>query len=238
MSTGTSSSSSRLLARLGTPIGSRRHTPWRCEQLEVLDRNGARPVRIRHLGPLNPIAGFFVQQVAHFIVRTHQSSVVDRMLRLYGRREANCQHLDPTRRMLRRSRIHMERLAPGFRRSAFGIPVFLLGGALFSTLLTLLQRAVASALKTTWSRAVATIIIRGLMAVIAWVILRGAAVARRRIPLTLDAPIEALWETIGRCGDPPRDPSRMFGLLAVILALLPWVLIPTGLLVSWLSGLF
>ena len=73
---------------------------------------------------------------------------------------------------------------------------------------------------------------------VAWVILRGAAVARRRIKLTLDGPLNALWETIGRCGSPPSDPARTFGLIAVILALLPWLLIPTGLLVSWLTEIF
>jgi len=73
---------------------------------------------------------------------------------------------------------------------------------------------------------------------VAWVILRGAAVARRRIHMTLDGPLQALWQTVGRCGKPPQDPSRNIALIAVILALLPWLLIPSGLLVSWISGLF
>ena len=56
--------------------------------------------------------------------------------------------------------------------------------------------------------------------------------------MTLDEPVKALWQTIGRCGDPPRDPSRMVALIAIILALLPWLLIPTGLLVTGLTNLF
>ncbi len=70
------------------------------------------------------------------------------------------------------------------------------------------------------------------MAGVAWVILRGAAVARRRIHLSLDGPIGALWQTIGRCGDPPKDPSKALALIAIILAALPWVLIPVGIGVS------
>ena len=60
----------------------------------------------------------------------------------------------------------------------------------------------------------------------------------RRIKLSLDGPLQALWETIGRCGEPPRDPAKIFGLIGIILALLPWILIPTGLLVSWITELF
>lgn len=206
--------------------------------LEVLDRNGGKSIRVRGLGPIGPVAAFLAQQVAQFIIRSHQSSVAGKMLDLYERREANAAPGDPSKVMLTRARLQMRRLAPGFKRNALGVPLFVVGGALASTILSLLQRAAVSALSNVAGRIIATVVIGAVMAGVAWVILRGAAVARRRIHLTLDRPIEALWETIGRCGDPPSDPSRAFALIAVILALLPWVLIPTGLLVSWVSGLF
>ena len=206
--------------------------------LEVLDRNGPRGVRVRGLGPLGPVAAFLTQQMTQFIVNAHQSNVAGSMFNLYARREANCSPDDPALPMLRKARIQMERLTPGFRRNAFGVPIFVIGGALFSTILSLTQRALASALASLWSRVVATVLIGLLMAGIAWVIVRGAAVARRRIKLSLDGPVQALWETIGRCGDPARDPSKIFGLIGIILALLPWILIPTGLLVSWVTELF
>jgi hypothetical protein len=206
--------------------------------LEVLDRNGGRGVRVRGLGPLGPIAAFLIQQMTSFIVRSHQSSVAAKMLDLYGRREANCARDDPSLPILRRARIQMNRLASGFKRNALGMPLFVIGGALLSTVLSLTQRALASAFSSLWSKIVATVVIGLLMAVIAWIIIRGAAVARRRIKLSLDGPLAALWETIGRCGDPPQDPARVFGLIGVILALLPWILIPTGLLVSWVTELF
>lgn len=155
------------------------------------------------------------------------------MRHLYARREANSPGDDPSRRMLMRARMEMDRLTPGFRRSALGVPAFLLGGAVFSTLMSLLQQAITSALSSAISRTIATIVIGLVMVGVAWVVLRGAAVARRRIQLTLDGPISALWQTIGRCGDPPQDPSRAVALIALILALLPWLLIPSGLLVSW-----
>lgn len=206
--------------------------------LEVLDRNGGKSVKIRGLGPFGPVAAFLVQQVATFIVRSHQGSVAAKMLDLYGRREANAAEDDPSRYMLMRARMQMERLLAGFKRNALGVPLFVVGGAVFSTLMGLIQRAIVSALSGTVGRIIATVVLGLIMLGVGWVILRGAAIAHRRIHLSLDGPVEALWQTIGRCGDPPKDPSRTFALIGVIVALLPWILIPTGLLVSGLAALF
>ena len=41
-----------------------------------------------------------------------------------------------------------------------------------------------------------------IFAAVAWVIVHGAAVAHRRSQLMLHEPLDALWETIGACGDP------------------------------------
>jgi hypothetical protein len=202
--------------------------------LEVLDRNGARGVRVSGLGPLSPVAAFLIQQVAHFVVRSYQSTVVDSMLWLYARREANAQPDDPARPMLTRARIHMVRLAPGFKRNPLGIPTFLLGGAVISTLLQVLVSAADSALDSAWTQTAATVVLGLIIAAAAWIILRGAAVARRRIRLTTDPPLQALWETIGRCGEPPRDQSRTIAFVAIVLTFIPWVLVPLGLLVAWL----
>ncbi len=204
--------------------------------LEVLDRNGARGVRVRGLGPLGPIAAFLVQQVAHFIVRSYQSRVADRMLWLYARREANAAYDDPQRRLLTRARIHMQRLTPGFKRNPLGIPTFLVGGAVISTLFQFTATAITTALSSRWSRVVAIVILGLLIAGVAWVILRGAAVARRRIRLTTGPPLDALWQTIGRCGEPPRDQARVIALVALILTFLPWIVIPVGLLIAWQVG--
>jgi len=206
--------------------------------LEVLDRNGPRSVKVKGFGPLSPVIAFLVQQVAHFIVRSHQARVADMMYHLYARREANADRSDPARRMLMRARMEMERLRPGFKHNALGVSAFLLGGAVLSTIVRWLQAAITAALSSLWTQIVATVILGLLIVGLAWIVLRGAAVARRRIKLTLDGPIGALWQTIGRCGQPPQDPSRTFALIAIILALLPWVLIPIGIGISWLIDQF
>ncbi|MDH4364685.1 MAG: hypothetical protein OEY70_11460 [Acidimicrobiia bacterium] len=106
---------------------------------------------------------------------------------------------------------------------------------MLSTLLQVLGSALASALDSLITRIVAIVVVGAVVAGAAWIILRGAAVARRRIKLATDAPLRALWETIGRCGNPPRDQSRAIALIAIILTFIPWVLVPAGLLVSYLT---
>ena len=65
---------------------------------------------------------------------------------------------------------------------------------------------------------------------LSWMILRGAAVAHHRIRITTDAPVRALWETIGRCGNPPEDDAQTFAVYAIILTVVGWLLIPLGVL--------
>jgi hypothetical protein len=59
-----------------------------------------------------------------------------------------------------------------------------------------------------------------------WVILRGAAMASRRIRLATQAPLVTLWETVGWCGHPPRDQSRKFTIVAIVLTTLAWLVLP------------
>ena len=39
-------------------------------------------------------------------------------------------------------------------------------------------------------------------------------------------PIAALWETIGRAGDPPEDDSVLFATIAIVLTALVWFALP------------
>ena len=90
--------------------------------LEVLDRNGARKVPVPKLGPFTAVARYFVTLVTRFIVRSYEGSIADKLRVLYQRREAECTPGDPDLASLRRARIHMERLSPGFKGGAVGLP--------------------------------------------------------------------------------------------------------------------
>lgn len=205
--------------------------------LEVLDRNGARGVKTRApIGPLNHVAAFLVQLVTRFIVRQHLKRQIQHIHWLYVRREANTAIDNPVRNKLRRARIEAERLVPTFNTNPLGVPTFIFGGAVLSWLLGSLQVLIAGL--TTWYwQALAALIVSIVAAIASWIVVRGAATARHRIQLTTDRPIRALYETVGRSGEPPRDDSKVFIVVALVLGILAAVAIPVGLAITGIANL-
>jgi hypothetical protein len=198
--------------------------------LEVFDRNGARVVKVPNLGPLTVIAEFFTQLVCRWIVRNYQADVIDSIRHLYGRREANSVKGSAEHMMLLRARRDAERLAPGFKRNPLGLPTFLFGGAIISSVVGLLEKATDS-IQGSWIIAiVAAVIIFAIFLSAAWIILRAAATARIRTHLALDQPLQGLWETIGAAGNPPKDESRELAIYSIILLGLAWLILPLGLI--------
>jgi hypothetical protein len=202
--------------------------------LEVLSRNGTRPPsRLRPLGPLTRVASYLVQQVIRYVVRRHQHQVVEALRDLYSRRLGWVPPGDPARSVLLRARLDVERSAPAYKKNTIGVPAFLLGGAVVSSLTQGLRQSVSAAAGSRVGVAVALTAAFVLVAASSWVILQGAAVARRRIRLSLDRPLAALWETIGWCGRPPRDTSSLMAAIAIALTVVGWLIIPLGLLLEF-----
>jgi hypothetical protein len=195
--------------------------------LEVFDRHGWRgPGMPRWLGPLRPVAQAGVEQVTHVIVRSYARKVANQLRRLYARREAQCTYDQPERRVLARARIAMTRLSPDFGTGGGGLPRFLVGGAVVSGLASASRQVtgLSSGGALVWfALGLAFALI---FAAIAWIIVQGAAVAHRRIRLMLREPLEALWETIGACGEPPRDESLTFAALGIVLTAVAWFVTP------------
>jgi hypothetical protein len=202
--------------------------------LEVLDRNGGHGIKVRRMGPLAPIGQWVVQQVVLFVVRSYQRSVINNVLNLYSRREAAALRDDPHRLLLTRARVQTERVAPGFRGSSLGIPTFLLGGAFLSTTIGALQAAALSAFNSTVGKVAAIVVLFVVLLGFSWAVLKGAAIARRRIKLTVEQPLAALYQTIGRCGRPPRDHAHVLALISLIIMAIAWVAGPLALGVSLL----
>jgi len=205
--------------------------------LEVLDRNGARGVKTNApIGPLNHVAGFLIQLVTRFIVRQHLKRQIQHIHWLYVRRESNTDLDNPFRSKLRRARIEAERLVPTFNTNPLGVPTFIFGGAVLSWLLGTLQILIAGL--TTWYwQAIAALLVSIVAGIASWIVVRGAATARHRIKLTTDRPIRALYETIGRCGEPPRDDSIIFIVVALILGVLAAVALPIGMAIAGIANL-
>jgi hypothetical protein len=196
--------------------------------LEVIDRNGPRVAKLPRMGPLKPIAEWAVQLFTRLIVKNYQQAVIDRVRHLYSRREANSVWGSPEHRMLRRARIDAERVAPGLKGNALGLPTFLLGGAFLSSILGALGNLAKTVAAARSLLIVAIAVMAVLFAALSWVMIYSAAVARRRNKLTLDQPLKALFETIGACGNPPRDDSFTFATLALVFTGLAFLIIPIG----------
>jgi hypothetical protein len=199
--------------------------------LEVLDRNGARGAHLPNIGPLKPIAAYVVGLMTRWVVKGHQNSLVGSIRKLYERREANAIWGSPEHVMLRRARIDATRVEPAYRGNPLGLPTFLLGGAILSSVITGIQSFFRWAIHGAVGIVVLTVVMTLIFAGLAWAALYAAGVARRRIRLTTDQPMKALWETIGAAGKPPKDASYSFAIYAIVLLALLWILIP---LAVWL----
>jgi hypothetical protein len=195
--------------------------------LEVFDRHGWRGPGMPHwLGPLRPFARLGVEQVTRIIVRSHARTVANSLRRLYARREAQCDFDQPERRPLARARIAMTRLAPDFGGGGSGLPRFLVGGAVISGLLSATRQVggLSGGSAAAWvALTLAAVVIFG---AVAWIIVHGASVAHRRSQLMLHEPLDALWETIGACGAPPRDDSMTFAAVGIGLTAIAWFVTP------------
>ena len=197
--------------------------------LEVLDRNGARPPKMPRLGVLTPIAGYVVQQMTRWIVKGYQNRLVTRLRKLYERREANSEWGSSEHVMLRRARINAVLVEQGYKGNQLGLPTFLVGGAILSTVVSGLRAFFQWAISGIVGVIVFTLVLAVIFAGLAWAALYAAGVARRRIRLSTDQPIKALFETIGACGNPPKDDSYTFAVYAIVLLVLAWILIPAAL---------
>lgn len=194
--------------------------------LEVLDRNGSRNANVPPLGPLRPIAQWIVQQLTRWIVKGYVNSLVTNIRKLYERREANSIWGAPAQVMLRRARINAEQVEQGFKGNPVGIPTFLLGGAILSTIVSAISSAISAALRNSIGVVAVGVVAVVLLGSLSWAAIYAAAVARRRIRLTTDQPIQALYDTIGAAGDPPRDQSYNFAVIAIVLMVVAVIVVP------------
>ena len=200
--------------------------------IEVLDRNGPRPAKVPNVGPLRPIAQWLVQQVTRWIVKSHLNRLTGRICGLYEKREANSDWGTREHAMLRRARLDARRVQANSSGNALGLPTFLLGGAALTSVASGLQSLARTAMDSTLGISILGFIAVFVLGALSWVALFSAGVARRRIRLSTDQPMKALWETIGAAGKPPRDESYNFAVYAIILLVLAWIVIP---LAIWLA---
>jgi hypothetical protein len=195
------------------------------EALESLARHGYHGTRAgENLGPLRAIVRWGVTFVARYVVVSHIRNVATRLRNLYVLREIQALPGTDARWELHRARIDATRMVDALKTRELALPTFLIGGALLP-LFAAFGRVTGVLGSTVWATALAVAGI--LLAVVAsWFILRGAALASRRIRLATRGPAQALWSSIGWCGNPPKDQSRTFVIVSVALTVGSWILVP------------
>jgi hypothetical protein len=197
--------------------------------IEVFDRNADRRPSSLRAGFLEPVASLVVRLLVAIVVHNYQRSVIEHLRRLYALREANSVPGSPDCRMLALARRQIDRVTEDLSRRGAGLPAFLVGGAALSAVSSTVQEATSSRLVL-----VVVALVTAVLALAAfWCVLSAAAIARRRTRIALDAPLRALYETIGAAGEPPRDKSRAFVVYAVLLLAVGWFVVPVALTVAF-----
>jgi hypothetical protein len=195
--------------------------------LESLRRHGYHGSRAgARLGRAQLAIRFLVELVARYVVVAHVKDVVVSLRNLYWLRELESVQGSTERELLSPARADAQALVEITRSRELGIPTFVLGGLLVPAALSLWRLASGFTFEHWW---VAVVV--GTVGVLvglgmSWVVLRGAALASRRIRLSVREPLATLWETVGHCGRPPRDRSRRFTIVAISLTLGVWIVLP------------
>ena len=203
--------------------------------LETLGRHGYRSAALpRWLKP-PMFFRFFVELVARYVVVSHLRNVSTQIRNLYWLRAFETPENTPERRMLNRAGLEAQGLRVVFKRREIGLPSFVIGGVLVPLLLTLFRLIQGLSLDTWWASTIVALVGALIVFLIATVVLRGAAMASRRIRLATRAPLQTLWDVIGSAGKPPRDQSKKFAVVAIVVTTLMWFVVPAVIAIVFLS---
>ncbi|MCW2801921.1 MAG: hypothetical protein JWN06_138 [Propionibacteriaceae bacterium] len=192
--------------------------------LEVFDRNGPRPPSALKVPKLiKPVANQIVQLLITVIVRSFQKRLVSHLRQLYALREANSPVGSDEYQLLATARIQVDAIAPDLNKTSLPLPAFLVGGAAISGTLSFVGDSLTSDIGRFCFSAGFLIVGLGVF----WCVLKAAGIARSRGRIAIDASFQALWEVIGDAGSPPKDQARMFAVIASILLLAIWLVVPS-----------
>jgi hypothetical protein len=195
--------------------------------LESLRRHGHHGWRAAdQLGPLRHVLRFLVELIARYVVVSYAKRIAVDLRNLYWLREMEAPTDTPERDLLQRSRMDAQALVEITKSREIGVPTFVIGGLLIPVTLSVWRLASGFSYEHWWIAVVvgAVGVLIGLG--ISWILLRGAALAGRRIRLSVSEPLRELWASVGWCGTPPRDHSRRFTGIAVTLTIGVWIVLP------------
>jgi len=194
--------------------------------LESLRRHGHHGARAgSQLGPLRTPIRYLVELVARYVVVTHCKNVAMQLRNLYWLREMQAESGSKELQLLRPARFDAQALVEITKGREIGVPTFVIGGLLIPVGLSV-SRLATGTVREWWIALLAGLVGVAIGLLISWIVLRGAALASRRIRLSLSQPLDELWRSIGYCGTPPKDQSRRFVVVAITLTVGVWIVLP------------
>jgi hypothetical protein len=194
--------------------------------LESLRRHGYHGSQAgSRLGPLRTPIRFLVELVARYVVVSHVKNVSTNLRNLYWQRELQSPSGSRELELVRPARFDAQALVEITKGREIGVPAFVIGGLLIPASISL-WRLASGTIREWWLALLAGAVGVAIGLAISWFVLRGAALASRRIRLSVTYPLAELWRTVGSCGTPPRDQSRSFAVVAISLTLGVWIVLP------------
>jgi hypothetical protein len=197
------------------------------ETLESLRRHGFQGWRAdRRLGPVRFAVAWLVQLVARYLVVSYIKSVAMQLRNLYWVRELESESGSRELKLLRPARFDASALVEIMQSREIGVPSFVLAGLLLPFGASI-WRLMSGFRFDSW--VVALIVGAAGVAIgvgLSWIVLRGSAMASARIRLSTREPLATVWADVGYCGRPPRDGVRTFAVIAIVLMVGAWIVLP------------
>jgi hypothetical protein len=194
--------------------------------LESLRRHGHHGARAgEDLGPLRMPIRYLIELVARYVVVAHCKNVALQLRNLYWLREMQSEGGSKELELLRPARFDAQALVEITKGREIGVPTFVIGAVLIPAGLSIWRLATGT-VREWWIALVVGAVAAAVGLAISWFVLRGAALASRRIRLSVTQPLAELWRSVGHCGSPPRDHSRRFAIVAITLTLGVWIVLP------------
>jgi hypothetical protein len=174
---------------------------------------------------LRPPIRFLVELVARYVVVSHVKNIAMNLRNLYWLREMQSQPRSRELASLFKARTDAQALVDITKSREIGVPAFVIGGLLIPAAISI-SRLASGTTREWWVALLVGAVGVAVGFLISWFVLRGAALASRRIRLSVALPLDELWRTIGSCGSPPKDQSRRFAAVAIALTLGVWIVLP------------
>lgn len=194
--------------------------------LESLRRHGHHGATAdARLGILRVPVRYFVELVARYVVVSYCKSIATNLRNLYWLREMESPRGSREQALLQAARLDAQALVEIARGREIGVPTFVIGAVVVPAGLSV-WRLASGTVREWWVALVAGAASVAVGLLISWIVLRGAALASRRIRLSVREPLAELWRAVGHCGSPPKDHSRRFAVVAITLTLGVWIVLP------------